>query len=71
MNWDTIFVQLFGAKDFLGIDAGVWVALVALMFIAAIVNALVLSKEPMERTRTREILAEPWKLALPRKKIYN
>lgn len=46
MNWTTIWMNLFGAASFLGIDMGFWVGMAVVLLIVVLINVVFWSMKP-------------------------
>lgn len=47
MDWTQIWIDLFGATEWLGINMGFWVANAAVLVVVAIVNILFWNMKPL------------------------
>lgn len=48
MNWDSIWLELFGATEWMGVDMGFWTALVVIALIVVAMNIVFWSMGPLE-----------------------
>lgn len=48
MNWNTLWMNLFGTTSFLGIHMGFWVAMAAVCLIVILMNAVFWGMKPQK-----------------------
>lgn len=48
MNWTIIWMNLFGATSFLGINIGFWVGIAVVLLIVVIMNVIFWSMKPQK-----------------------
>lgn len=49
MNWTQIWIDLFGATEWLGLNMGFWVINAAVLVIVVIMNVVFWSMKPLTR----------------------
>lgn len=50
MNWDELWLSLWGTTEFLGVDLGFWFAMTVVVLIVVVMNLVMWSMKP-KRTK--------------------
>ena len=53
MNWNTLWLNLFGTTYFLGINMGFWAAMAAVCLIVIVMNAVFWGMKPQKEHSAR------------------
>ena len=53
MNWNTLWLNLFGTTSFLGINMGFWAAMAAVCLIVIVMNAVFWGMKPQKEHSVR------------------
>ncbi len=48
MNWNALWLHVFGTTDFLGINLGFWVAMAVVVLIALLMNVIFWNMSPKQ-----------------------
>ena len=54
MNWNTLWLNLFGTTSFLGINMGFWAAMAAVCLIVIAMNAVFWGMKPQKEHSARQ-----------------
>ncbi|MCD7742217.1 MAG: hypothetical protein LUI06_08440 [Ruminococcus sp.] len=49
MNWINIWMKLFGTTEFLGLNMGFWVSMIAVAMIVILMNAVFWGMKPKKK----------------------
>ncbi|MDO5849034.1 MAG: hypothetical protein Q4P18_05835 [Methanobrevibacter sp.] len=54
MEWNSIWLSLFGTTDYLGFNMGFWVSLVVVALVVVIMNVVFWNMKPYSETQSKE-----------------
>lgn len=51
INWQAIWIKLFGTNEWLGLNMGFWVGMAVVILIVILMNVIFWSMKPLDETK--------------------